>query len=136
MKQAADLHSSTINQIVTHHIAGRGFDAHGATLRQTCQTRRDPLLKAPARAMPGGVTWTHPQGGMLVWLTLPVHLDGADLLATSIRAERVAFVPGRAFFADGSNGNSLRLSFSCASEPAIDQGMRRLSRRIATEIAA
>ncbi len=136
MKPAADLHSSTINQIVTHHSAARGFDAHGATLRQTCQTRRDPLLKAPARAILGGVTWTHPQGGMLVWLALPAHLDGPDLLATSIRAERVVFGPDRALFADGSNGNSLRLSFSCACEPEIDEGMRRRSQRIATEIAA
>lgn len=136
MKQAADLHSATINQIVTHHVASRGFDAHVATLRGTYQARRDHLLKALAREMPAGVTWTQPEGGMFVWLTLPAHLDGAELLAKSIKTERVAFVPGRAFFADGSNGNTLRLSFSCASEPAIDEGMKRLGRLIAAEIAA
>ncbi len=136
MKQAADLHSATINQIVTHHVASRGFDAHVASLRQTYQARRDRLLTALAREMPRGVTWTRPEGGMFVWLTLPAALDGADLLAKSIRTERVAFVPGRAFFADGSNGNTLRLSFSCASEAAIDEGIKRLGRLIAAEAAA
>ena len=136
MKQAADLHSATINQIVTHHVASRQFDTHVATLRATYQSRRDHLLTALAREMPRGVTWTQPEGGMFVWLTLPAHLDGADLLAKSIRTERVAFVPGRAFFADGSNGNTLRLSFSCANETAIDEGMKRLGRLIAAEIAA
>lgn len=135
MKQAADLHSSTINQIVTHHVAPRGFDAHVATLRQTYQARRDHLLRALPREMPEGVTWTQPEGGMFVWLTLPAHLDGADLLAKSLQTQRVAFVPGRAFFADGSNGNTLRLSFSCATEPAIDEGMRRLGALIKAEIA-
>lgn len=136
MKQAADLHSATINQIVTHLVAAEGFDAHVATLRQTYQARRDHLLEALAREMPAGVTWTHPEGGMFVWLTLPAQLDGADLLAKSIRTERVAFVPGRAFFADGSNANTLRLSFSCATEPAIDEGIRRLGRLISSEAAA
>ena len=136
MKQAADLQSSTINQIVTHHVASRHFDAHVAALRQTYQARRDHLLRALHRQMPPEVTWTRPEGGMFVWLTLPPQIDGADLLAKSLETERVAFVPGRAFFADGSNGNTLRLSFSCATEAAIDEGIKRLGRLIAAEIAA
>ena len=136
MKQAADLQSSTINQIVTHHVASRQFDAHVAALRQTYQARRDHLLRALHRQMPPEVTWTRPEGGMFVWLTLPPQIDGADLLAKSLKTERVAFVPGRAFFADGSNGNTLRLSFSCAAEAAIDEGIKRLARLITAEIAA
>ena len=73
---------------------------------------------------------------MFVWLTLPARLDGADLLAKSLKSARVAFVPGRAFFADGSNANTLRLSFSCASAEVIDEGMARLGRLIAAELAA
>ncbi len=133
MKQAADLHSATTNQIVTHHVASTQFDAHIATLRQTYKARRDHLLTALAREMPQGVTWTKPEGGMFVWLTLPETMDGADLLAQSLQTERVAFVPGRAFFADGSNGNTLRLSFSCANEAAIDEGMKRLGRLIRSQ---
>lgn len=130
MKQAADLHSSTANQIVTHKVASTIFEAHVATLRATYMARRDHLLTALAREMPQGVSWTRPEGGMFVWVTLPAGLDGADLLAQSLKTERVAFVPGRAFYADGSNGNTLRLSFSCANEAQIDEGMKRLGRLI------
>jgi len=130
MKQAADLHSSTANQIVTHKVASTIFEAHVATLRATYMARRDHLLAALAREMPQGVSWTRPEGGMFVWVTLPAGLDGADLLAQSLKTERVAFVPGRAFYADGSNGNTLRLSFSCANEAQIDEGMKRLGRLI------
>jgi DNA-binding transcriptional MocR family regulator len=134
MKQAADLHSATTNQIVTHHVASTQFDAHVATLRQTYKARRDHLLTALAREMPQSVTWTKPEGGMFVWLTLPETMDGADLLAQSLQTERVAFVPGRAFFADSSNGNTIRLSFSCANEAAIDEGMKRLGRLIRSQL--
>ncbi|MCX8509178.1 MAG: PLP-dependent aminotransferase family protein, partial [Rhodobacteraceae bacterium] len=130
MKQAADLHSPSVNQMVTDQVARACFDGHVATLRATYQARRDRLLAALAREMPEGVSWTRPEGGMFVWLTLPPTIDAADLLAQSLKTERVAFVPGRAFFADGSNGNTLRLSFSCANEAAIDEGMKRLGRLI------
>lgn len=130
MKQAADLHSSTANQIVTDRVARSIFGDHVAGLRRVYSARRDHMLAALAREMPAGVTWTKPEGGMFVWLTLPAGLDAAELLATSLKTERVAFVPGRAFFADGSNGNTLRLSFSCANEAAIDEGIMRLGRLI------
>ncbi len=130
LKQAADLHSATTNQIVVNQVARTIFEDHVAKLRSVYMARRDHLLKALKREMPESVTWTKPEGGMFVWLTLPEHIDAADLLAQSLKTERVAFVPGRAFFADASNGNTLRLSFSCADEAAIDEGMRRLARLI------
>ncbi len=131
MKQAADLHSPTINQIVTHLVARDHFDTHVGILRLTYKARRDRMLAALAREMPPGVSWTRPEGGMFVWLTLPRQIDAANLLAEALHSEHVAFVPGRAFFADASNGNTLRLSFSCADEPTIDDGMRRLGNAIA-----
>jgi len=130
MKQAADLHSPTLNQIATERVARAGFEAHTARIRAVYRARRDAMLAALARHMPEGVRWTRPEGGMFVWLTLPEGLDGAELLARSLETEKVAFVPGRAFFADGSNGNTLRLSFSCADEAMIEEGMRRLGRLI------
>ena len=126
MKQAADLHSSTINQIAIHKVASTGFDAQTAKIRATYSARRDHMLNALTTHMPEGVTWTKPEGGMFIWVTLPAHLDGADLLAQSLKTQKVAFVPGRAFFADGSNGNTLRLSFSCADEDTINTGISRL----------
>ena len=67
---------------------------------------------------------------MFVWVTLPEGLEGAAVLTQSLRTEKVAFVPGQAFFADGSGGNTLRLSFSCADEAMIDDGIARLDRVI------
>ena len=126
MKQAADLHSSTINQMAIAQVASTVFDDHVTKLRETYRTRRDAMLAALETHMPPGVTWTRPEGGMFIWLTLPAHLDGAELLAQSLKTQRVAFVPGRAFHADGSGGNTLRLSFSLADPATIDEGIRRL----------
>lgn len=128
MKQAADLHSATLNQMAIHAVAANGFEAQVAKIKATYQARRDAMLASLARHMPEGVTWTKPDGGMFVWVTLPEHFDGAALLAESIRSERVAFVPGKAFFADGSGANTIRLSFSCASEAMIEEGIMRLGR--------
>ena len=128
MKQAADLHSSTLSQIATHRVASQIFDSHTARLRATYGARRDRMLAALARELPAGISYTRPEGGMFIWLTLPEGMDGAALLARAIAEQRVAFVPGGAFFADGSNRNTLRLSFSCASEAQIDEGIARLGR--------
>ena len=128
LKQAADLHSSTLSQIATEIVAGEMFDDHVAKLKATYSGRRDRMLAALEREMPAGVRWTRPEGGMFIWLTLPEGMDGADLLAKSLASERVAFVPGGAFHADGSNRNTLRLSYSCASDAQIDEGIARLGR--------
>lgn len=132
LKQAADLHSSTLNQMAIAEVAAASFDTHVATLRDVYRGRRDHMLAALAREMPSGVSWTRPEGGMFVWITLPEGMDGAALLARSLETERVAFVPGRAFFADGSGGNTIRLSFSRADDAAIDEGIKRLGRLIAS----
>ncbi|MEP2531092.1 PLP-dependent aminotransferase family protein [Shimia sp.] len=127
-KQAGDLHSPTINQIVIHDVATRMFDDHVATVRQSYGARRDAMLGALGRHMPEGVEWTRPDGGMFVWVTLPKGLNGADLLAEALRTEQVAFVPGAAFFPDGSGTNTLRLNFSSPDVDQIEEGMRRLGK--------
>ncbi|OCI95785.1 GntR family transcriptional regulator [Rhizobium sp. AC27/96] len=136
MKQAADLHSSTINQIAIHQVAERGFDAQVAKVRKTYSHRRDCMLAALAKYMPDGVSWTKPQGGMFVWITLPKGMDGAKLLARSLETAKVAFVPGQAFFADGTGANTFRVSFSCANDEMIEEGISRLGKLIAGEIGA
>lgn len=130
MKQAADLHSATLNQMAINSVARSVFDAHTATLRQTYAARRDHMLRALEREMPEGVSWTRPEGGMFIWLTLPTHVDGGALLRQALETERVAFVPGQAFFADRSGANTLRLSFSMAQEDQIANGIARLGRAL------
>ena len=128
IKQASDLHSPSINQMVMHQVAESVFDAQLLRLRAAYRARRDAMLSALAAHMPEGVTWERPSGGMFVWLTLPQGTDARDLLARSIAEARVAFVPGGAFFADGSGANTARLSFSLTSPEAITEGISRLGR--------
>jgi len=89
--------------------------------------RRDGLLTALKANMPQGVTWSRPEGGMFVWATLPEGSDTTALLARSVKEARVAFVPGSAFFADGSGRNTLRLSFTLADRRAVSEGIPRLA---------
>ncbi len=130
MKQAADLHSPTINQMAMYHAAVDIYDEQIERLRSVYGRRRDNVLAALEKYMPEGVSWTRPEGGMFIWVTLPEDIDGAKLLARSIETERVAFVPGQAFHADGSGTNTIRLSFSLASDEIADTGIARLGRLI------
>ncbi len=131
LKQASDLHSSTINQMAIASVAEAQFDAHVDKIKVFYKARRDRMLAALEAHMPPGVRWTRPEGGMFIWLELPAHIRCDDLLAQSLKSERVAFVPGHAFFADGSGANTLRLSFSRTDEACIDEGIARLGRLIA-----
>jgi len=134
IKQASDLHSATLNQMAIHEVASRGFEKQVSKVCGVYSQRRDCMLTALEAYMPPDVSWSRPEGGMFVWVTLPSPIDGATLLAKSLETQRVAFVPGRAFFADGSNGNTLRLSFSLNDEDTIDEGIQRLGRLIESEL--
>lgn len=131
LKQACDLHSSSLAQMVLTEIVDDIGAEHLDLLRATYKGRRDAMLTGLAAHMPAGVHWTRPKGGMFVWVTLPAHLDGAALLEEAIRTERVAFVPGAAFFAGDAQRNTLRLNFSLCDETAINEGLARLGRLIA-----
>ncbi|WP_372570465.1 aminotransferase-like domain-containing protein [Ruegeria jejuensis] len=134
LKQASDLHTPTLNQVVICDVAERHFERHVAMLREVYARRRDRMLAALERHMPAGTTWTRPEGGMFIWVTLPVHLNGDALLAKAVDSAKVAFVPGQAFFADGSGDNTIRLSFSCAKEDEAEEGIRRLGQLLRAHI--
>ena len=126
VKQACDLNSATINQMVMHQLAEREFDAQVAKARSHYRQRRDAMLRALQRHMPEGATWTVPKGGLFVWLRLPEQVDASVLLDRALK-EGIAFVPGAAFyFADGGR-NAARLSYSLPSEEAIADGIARLA---------
>ena len=136
IKQAADLHSATVNQMAVNTVARQIFDSHVETVRRAYKERRDAMLGALQQHMPSGVHWTRPEGGMFVWVTLPAGLDSAELLARSLETVKVAFVPGQAFFADGGGANTLRLSFSVLDEAEIEEGIARLGRLISDVLSA
>lgn len=125
-KQGADLHTSTFSQMVTFELARGGFlDQHVRTIRALYRERRDVMLAALERWFPEEVRWTRPEGGLFLWLTFPGDVDATLLLHEALE-KKVAFVPGEAFFADGSGQNTARLNFSNAAPERIEEGIRRL----------
>lgn len=131
LKQAGDLHSSSLNQEVMAHVAETAFEAQVAKIRKTYRERRDAMLEALEKHMPAGTRWTRPEGGMFVWVELPEELEAAPLLKRAVEEAKVAFVPGKAFFADGGGENTLRLSFSAAPPEKITEGISRLGALLA-----
>jgi len=101
--------------------------------RELYRARRDAMLESLDQLMPDGCTWTRPAGGFFVWLTLPEGLD-AKAMAPRAIAERVAYVPGTGFYADGTGHRHMRLSY-CFPEPhRIREGIRRLATVVEQEI--
>ena len=131
VKQAGDLHSATLNQMVMARVAETTYEANVARAIALYRSRRDAMMAALEASMPDGVEWTRPEGGLFVWMTLPAGIDGAELLARAIAEERVAFVPGKAFFATDAMANTIRLNFSSPTETQIAEGLSRLGRLIA-----
>jgi 2-aminoadipate transaminase len=131
LKQGTDLHTSTFTQIVAYEIArGNFLDDHVKKIRRVYRERRDVMLEALKQYFPPEVTWTHPKGGLFLWVTLPAGIDANELLQESLR-QRVAFVPGDSFFAPSDqsreSGRHFRLNFSHARPKDIREGISRLS---------
>ncbi|WP_433384285.1 PLP-dependent aminotransferase family protein [Actinoplanes sp. CA-142083] len=125
-KQAADLHTSTIDQAAAASwLAHTDLDAHIKTLQHAYAERRDAMIAAMPLAAPAGSTWTDPDGGMFTWLRLPGPVDTASLLPAAL-ANDVAFVPGAPFYAGRPDTATLRLSFTTHTPDEITEGMRRL----------
>ncbi|MER3457439.1 MAG: aminotransferase [Chloroflexota bacterium] len=134
LKQGMDLHTSTFNQMVAYEVARGGFlDEHVRLIRRVYRERRDVMLAALERYFPPGVRWTHPQGGLFLWVTLPEGVDTTEMLPQAIE-EKVAYVPGADFFALGGGHNTMRLNFSNACPERIEEGIRRLVRVVARQL--
>ena len=127
-KQAADLHSSTVDQAAAARWLGAvDLDAHLGVLRAEYGSRRDALLSGLADALPPGSTHNRPEGGMFVWARLPDGWDAEPLLARALEHD-VAFVPGYPFFAGEPDRATLRFSFTTHSAAEIAEGLERLRR--------
>jgi len=127
-KQAADLHTSTVDQIAARtSLEVADLDAHIAGLCAEYRRRRDALLGGLAEALPAGSTFNRPDGGMFVWARLPPGWDAAELLRVALRHD-VAFVPGYPFFALRPDARTLRLSFTTHVPAEIAEGLQRLRR--------
>lgn len=135
LKQGADLHTSTFNQVVAYETARGGFlDQHIKLLREVYRERRDVMLAALAESFPACVSWTHPAGGLFVWVRLPIGMDSHVFLEAAL-ARKVAFVPGEVFFAPDwpceEAHRYLRLNFSSTPPEKIRIGIARLAEAFA-----
>lgn len=129
-KQAADLHSPGFNQRMVAEVMKGGFlDRHVPTIRALYKSQRDAMLAAMQREMPEGVEWNTPAGGMFLWARLPGGMNAVDLLPHAVE-RGVAFVPGAAFYAEGADAGTLRLSFVTASVEQINIGIAALAAAI------
>ncbi len=139
IKQGADLHTSTFTQMVAYEVAHDDFlDEHIKLIRKVYGERRDVMLRALKEYFPPEVTWTRPQGGLFLWVTLPEGMDAHQVFEAAIK-ENVAFVAGDSFYAGNgftSEGRRhFRLNFSNAEPEQIREGIRRLSVAIRSQLA-
>lgn len=130
-KQGMDLCCPAFTQAIAAEFCARGhLLGRVAPIAALYRRKRDVMLAALAREMPEGVTWTHPAGGLFLWLRLPEGMDGEQMLRAAIEEEAVAYVVGSGFYADGGGKNTMRLNFSFPSEADLEEGIRRLARLV------
>ena len=135
-KQAADLHSPSLNQRLVHEVIKDGFlREHVPTIRRRYKEQRDAMQAALAAHLPQdgrrGCRWQVPRGGMFFWVELPEGVDAEALLPRAVE-RGVAFVPGAPFFAGAAKKNTLRLSFVTVAPEAIERGVRSLAAALET----
>jgi DNA-binding transcriptional MocR family regulator len=132
--ESATLNPPVFNQMmVSRYLANFDWLGQVKAYRQTYAERRDAMLNALEMHMPAGTTWTRPDGGFFVWVTLPEGFDSAAMLPRAVTA-RVAYVPGTAFYADGLGSRQMRLSFCFPTPERIVEGIRRLAAVLDSEL--
>ena len=134
-KQASDLHSNYLCQRILHqYFKDNDIELHIAKIREAYRRQRDFMVKIMQESFPADVSYTKPEGGMFLWVTLPEGMSSLDLFNRAIK-EKVTFVPGQAFYTDGSGSNTMRLNFSNSDSEKIFEGITRLANIIKAEAA-
>ena len=119
--------------VVSAYLAKHDWRGQVKQFRELYRERRDAMLTALSEHMPPGASWTRPDGGFYVWLTLPEGLDAKAMLPRAVTA-RVAYVPGTAFYADGFGSRCMRLSYCHPPADRIGEGVRRLAAVMGEEL--
>lgn len=131
VKQGADLCGSTFDQVVVeHYFTDTPWQRTLQKFIKTYGERRDAMLAALEEYFPPEASWTHPEGGFFLWVTLPKYVDTGSMLADALEAG-VTFCPGDSFYVDGVTGrNCMRLNFSYETPENITEAIRRLAKVI------
>lgn len=126
-KQALDLCPPVLNQYIAAEFMGSGaLDRNLGKSIAYYRDKRDYMLSLLERHMPSGVSWTHPEGGLFLFLTLPEGIDTVQLYERALAAG-VAYVAGSFFYIDGSRRNTMRLNFSFLDKSRMEEGVRLLA---------
>jgi 2-aminoadipate transaminase len=126
-KQSADLCTGGLDQRMVFEMWRRGtVTARLPLLRATYQRKRTVLEEALRRELPHDVSWPEPKGGFFLWACFADQVDTDALLPRAIE-RGIVFVPGSAFFVEGSGARFARLAFSWATPERIEEGIRRLA---------
>lgn len=129
-KQSSDLCSPVFDQAVAaKYLQSGAFETNLKKTVELYRHKRDVMLEALEKEMPKGVTWTKPDGGLFLLMTLPHVYDTKVLFDYAIK-KNVAFVIGEAFFCDGTGQNTLRMNFSFMDDDSIREGVKRLAAAI------
>lgn len=132
--EASVLCPPSFNQmVVSRYLETSDWMGQVKVFRELYRERRDAMLAALDEQFPSGTHWTHPDGGFYVWLTLPEGLDSQAMLPRAV-TDRVAYVPGTAFYADGFGSRSMRLSYCYPTPERIHEGVRRLAGVVEAEL--
>jgi len=130
VKQASDLHSNLLTQMIVHHyLTGYNVEKHLKIIRKMYKIQRDCMVTMIKKYFPSDVKYTKPEGGMFLWVILPERMSSMELFEAAID-ENVAFVPGEAFYSEDPQKNTLRLNFSNSDEKKIEEGIKRLGKAI------
>jgi 2-aminoadipate transaminase len=135
-KQAADLHTSSLDQRIVHrYLTDCDSEGHIEQIRRAYGERFAIMDARLRETMPPGFTWTHPEGGMFLWVTCPEGVNTNELMREAF-ARKVLFVPGQDFFSDAPGLRFMRLNFSNASPEKIRAGIGRLAEVCANSVHA
>lgn len=126
VKQASDLHTSTVTQRIVHrYLEENDLDAHISKIRECYGDQCRAMREAAAQYLPEEVKLTKAEGGMFLWAEMPEGYSSMELFDRAIE-RKVAFVPGKPFYVDGTGDNTMRLNYTNSDNERIDEGMKRL----------
>lgn len=128
MKQGTDLHTNTFAQYLIYEYVKAGhLDKHIQQIKSSYASRMEAMLKAMERYFPEEITWTKSEGGLFLWVELPEGVSASVLFDKAVQ-QKVAYVPGKFFYAAEDRDNTLRLCFCTMSEEIIEEGIKRLAK--------
>jgi len=127
-KQASDLHSNYFTQrVICQYLQDNDIDEHIKTIKAMYLAQREQMILSIRKYFDPSITYTEPDGGMFLWVTLPEGVSAMKLFENAV-IQKIVYVPGDPFYAFGDNLNTLRLNYTNSTTEEIDEGIQRLAK--------